>query len=95
VSDIEDNMSKQLKGMTKVLVGAPDNELDNSMKTNIQSWSDPVTPIQILEVLDHCIHGSLASGFVVHLLQIMYDISCTFNKTTHEEVLKSAVWRNL
>ena len=75
------------------LLIAPDNELDASMKPLIAKWSVPTTPIQILEVLDQCVHGSLASGFVVNLLQILYDTSCKHHNTTHEEVLKLATWR--
>lgn len=80
--------------MIKHLLDAPDSQLDAAMKPLIEKWGDPATPIQILEVLDHCIHGSLASGFVVSLLQIMYDMSCTHYKTSHEEVVKNASWRD-
>jgi hypothetical protein len=81
------------KEMVKHLLDAPDTQLDAAMKPLIEKWADPATPLQILEVLDHCIHGSLASGFVVTLLQIMYDTACKREGTTHEEVLKGAAWR--
>lgn len=79
--------------MKDILLAAPDSQLDAAMKPLIEKWSDPPTPIQILEVLDHCINGSLASGFVVHTLQIVYDMSCKEANTTHEEVVKQATWR--
>jgi hypothetical protein len=82
------------KEMVKHLLDAPDSQLDAAMKPLIEKWADPATPTQILEVLDHCIHGSLASGFVVSLLQIMYDMSCKYHNTTHEEVVKTATWRD-
>lgn len=75
------------------LLAAPDSQLDAAMKPLIQKWATPATPIQILEVLDSCIHGSLASGFVVTLLQVMYDIACKRENTNHEEVVKLATWR--
>jgi hypothetical protein len=81
------------KEMVNHLLTAPDSQLDANMKPLIEKWEDPPTPIQILEVLDHCIHGALASGFIVTLLQIMYDIACKQCSTTHEEVVKSATWR--
>lgn len=78
----------------KILLTAPDTQLDASMKSLIEEWSDPPTPIQVLEVLDHCIHGALASGMVVTMLQMMYKETCEKANTSHEEVVKSASWRN-
>lgn len=77
-----------------ILLTAPDTQLDASMKPLIEKWSEPPTPIQILEVLDHCIFGALASGVVVTVLQTMYDESLIQANTTHEEVIKKATWRN-
>lgn len=78
-----------------VLLNAPDSQLDSSMQPLIQKWSEPEPlSLEILEVLDHCIHGALASGFVVSLLQGLYDSACKNEKTTHEENLKFATWRN-
>lgn len=52
------------------------------------------TPIQILEVLDHCIHGALAHGAIITVLQMMYSETCVQANTTHEEVIKNASWRD-
>jgi len=79
--------------LAKLLLEAPDSQLDAKMKPLIEKWSNPPTPIQILEVLDYCIHGSLASGFMVATLQMVYDNTCKQNETTHEEVVKLATWR--
>ena len=78
----------------KILLTAPDTQLDASMKLIVEKWSDPPTPIQVLEVLDHCIHGALASGMVVTMLQLMYKEVLAQANATHEEVVKSASWRN-
>lgn len=75
------------------LMKAPDSQLDAAMKPKIAAWSDPPTALQILEVLDACIHGSLASGFVVRLLQMMYDDARKTEGKTHEEIAKDATWR--
>lgn len=75
------------------LLAAPDSQMDAAMKPLIEKWGDPPTPLQILEVLDHCINGGLASGFVVKVLQILYDTACKEANVTHEEVVKDAVWR--
>jgi hypothetical protein len=75
------------------LLKAPDHQLDEQMKLLIEKWQEPPTALQVLEVLDCCIYGSLASGFIVSVLQALYDIRCKKEGTTHEEVQKLAVWR--
>ncbi len=60
----------------------------------IRKWDDPATAAQILEVLDYCIHGSLASGFVVSTLQVIYDIACKREGVTHDQVASTAMHRN-
>lgn len=80
--------------IAEVLLTAPDNELDAKMKPLIEKWSESPTPLQVLEVLDYCINGGLASSFVVIALQATYDIACREHNTTHEEVVKNATWRN-
>ncbi len=83
-----------MKELIDLLQSAPDSQIDATMKPLISKWKNPPTPIQVLEVLDHCIHGSLSSGMVVHVLQAIYDKVCEDNNTTHEEVVKLATWRN-
>jgi hypothetical protein len=76
-----------------MLLAAPDHHLDESMQPLIQKWSDPPTPIQVLEVLDYCVHSSLASGLGMKMLHILYDDVCKANNVTHEDVVKDATWR--
>lgn len=64
------------------------------MQPLIAKWSDPPTPSEILEVLDHCIHGALASGFMISVLQRIYKEACDAAGMTHDEVARGAVWRN-
>ena len=82
-----------MREMIEHLLRAPDHELDAQMKPLIEKWSEPPTALQVLEVLDYTIHGALASGFVVAVLQALYDIRCKEEGTTHEEVEKLAEWR--
>jgi len=49
--------------------------------------------IQIREVLDNCIYGGLASGFVVAALQMFYDDELKVEGITHEELIPLATWR--
>jgi hypothetical protein len=82
------------KEIINLLLRAPDTQIDACIKPLISKWSDPPTPIQVLEVLDNCINGGLASGFVVTLLQEIYQITCKNNDITHDEVIKQAHWRD-
>jgi hypothetical protein len=83
-----------MKEIVEHLLKAPDRQLDAQMKPLIEKWSDPPTALQVLEVLDYCIHGSLASGFVVSVLQILYDMRCKAEGVTHEQLEPQATWRN-
>ncbi len=81
--------------MKKMLLIAPEDQLDKSMFPLIEKWSEPeVKAIQILEVLDHCIHASLASGFTINLLQTMLDLSLLNENKKLDDILPLATWRN-
>lgn len=75
------------------LLSAPDSQLDASMKPLIEAWSNPPTPLQVLAVLDQCVHSALASSVVITLLTIFYQEALQSANTTNEEVIKLAVWR--
>lgn len=83
-----------MSDLKTALLTAPDSQLDARMKPLLEKWSDPPTAIQVLEVLDHCIHGALGSSLVVKLLQILYDDALKAEGKTHEEVVPLATWRN-
>lgn len=73
---------------------APDTQLDASMFPLIEKWNEPeATSLQILEVLDHCIHGGLASGFTVTALQGLYDRALKLEGKKHEDNIPFATWR--
>lgn len=82
-----------MKALVDLLLAASDGQIDASMKPLVEQWSDPPTALQVLEVLDHCIHGALASGFVVATLQVVYDVRCREEGVTHENVAEKATWR--
>jgi hypothetical protein len=79
--------------VASLLLSAPESQLDAAMRPLIERWSKPPKAIEVLEVLDKCIHGSLASGFVVSTLQIIYDARLTEEKTSHDAVTRLATWR--
>ena len=80
--------------LSELLLTAPDSQLDASMKPLIKQWSDPPSALQVLEVLDHCIHGALASGFVVAVLQVEYDVALKREGKTHQDMVPLATWRD-
>ena len=82
-----------MEELKEILLSSPDSQLDAQMKPLIRLWDDPPSAIQILEVLDYCIHGSLASGLVVSVLQIQYDAACKREGVTHDLVAERATWR--
>lgn len=77
-----------------LLLQAPDSQLDESMKVYIREWTSPPTPLEVLEVLDHCIYGALASDMLVGILQEGYKQLCDDAGTTHDEIVKGATWRH-
>ena len=64
------------------------------MKPYIEKWGTLPKTLEILEVLDYVIHGSLASGFVVTLLQVLLDQAIEREGTTYEAVVALASWRS-
>jgi len=83
-----------VKKIVDYLKSAPHEQLNASMKLLIDRWSDPLKALEILKVLDCCVHGSLCSPFVVTLLQVLYDATCVAEGTTHQDVMCQATWRN-
>lgn len=79
--------------MKAILLKAPPTQLDPSVFPLIATWDAEPKAVQILEVLDHVIFASLGSGFVVNLLQTLYETALLGENTTHEEVEKLAHWR--
>lgn len=76
-----------------LLTQLSDDQIDASMIPLLKGWAEPPTALQVLEVLDKCIHGSLASGFVVTVLEAAYDQALAREATTHEAVVQGATWR--
>lgn len=84
-----------MNSLKEHLLTAPDDQIDKSMFPLIKKWDDAPTSIQILEVLDNCIYASLASGFVVTLLQTLYTTALANEGKKHEANLPlAAAWRN-
>jgi hypothetical protein len=77
------------------LLALSDSQIDPSLRAQFVAWSDPPTALEILRSLDYCIHGSLGSGFVVKLLELLLDDTIKHEQTTYEAVVARATWRDL
>jgi hypothetical protein len=79
--------------MKELFLAAPSGQLDSSVKPLIEKWDEPPTSLQVLEVLDQCIHGSLGSDFVVAALQAVYESRLSAEGKSHNDNVPFAVWR--
>jgi hypothetical protein len=79
--------------LKELLLMAPESQLNQSARDSINEWTESPRAIQILKTLDICVHGGLASSFVISVLEQMLIVSCKEENTTYEEVVKEATWR--
>jgi hypothetical protein len=86
-------MSIMSQELIAELLKAPDSQLDASLKPFIVKWGKPPTALQVLEVLDYCVNGSLASGFVVRVLEMLLSEAIKREDTTYEAVVVQTSWR--
>ena len=77
-----------------LLLAAPEEELDPSIFPLIETWEEPPTTLQVLEVLDHCVYFALAGDFVMNVLNTLLAAGIKGENTTYEEVVMKATWRN-
>lgn len=79
--------------LIQALLDAPDRQLDAKMKPLIEKWDKPPKALQVLEVLDWCVFGSLASGFLVTFFEILLTTAIEREGTTYAAVVAQATWR--
>ena len=82
-----------LKDLKSLLLSAPPTQLDANMHPLIEEWDEIPTSLQILEVLDHCIHSALASSFVIRFLQTTYDLALKREGKVHNQNIPFITWR--
>lgn len=80
--------------MKDLFLQAPDGHLDASIKPLIEKWDEPnPTAAQVLEVLDHCVYGGLASELAMALFNDFLETAIDRENTTYAEVVAKATWR--
>lgn len=87
-------MTTKKDDLKELLLQSPDRELDARVKPYVEKWDDPPTTLQILEVLDLCVNGSLASGFMIKFFEVVLDEAIQREATTYDDVVKQAIWRD-
>lgn len=85
-----DDFTKEIKSFCAKL---SDRSLDGRIKPRIAAWSEPATALEVLEVLDLCINGSLCSSFELHLFNMLLSEACAREKCTRGDLEALAVWR--
>lgn len=78
----------------KALLQLSDNALGDEVKIIIRNWNYNPSALQILEVLDKCVYGSLCNSFCINVFEILLDNKIKEENTTYDEVVKKAFWRN-
>lgn len=79
--------------LKQLLLEAPEEHLDKSMKPLIEKWSNPPKSLEVLEVLDKCVYWCLASTLSMTVLESMYDGACVVECKAHEDNEPLASWR--
>jgi len=88
--------NEEYKSLKELLLEAPEGHLSESALESIREWGEPEPKaLQILKTLDMCVNAGLSSGFVIGVLEQMLYYYTTKEKTTHEELIKEATWRNV
>jgi hypothetical protein len=83
-----------MQTLKDVLLTAPESQLDPSMVELVRQWSTPPRAIQVLEVLDFCVQGGLASRVVMLALDFELEDALGREAMTREELVKYALWRS-
>ena len=82
-----------MTNLTELLLTAPDEQLDARMKPLIKKWSSPPKSIEVLEVLDRCVHSSHASKLAIQVLETVLQESLDKEKITYDNCVENAHWR--
>ena len=83
------------KPLKDILLESPKGLIDKVALDTIHEWDEEPKAIQILKTLDMCVHSGLANGFVIHVLEQLLAKAAYDEKTTYEELIKEATWRNV
>lgn len=79
--------------LKSTILVSPESHLDSSVKPLIENWDEEPTSLQVLEVLDKCVYGGLASGMMIQLFNSIYDSALVKEGKVHNDNVPIAAWR--
>lgn len=82
------------KTIRELLLSAPQSQLSKHARALVFRWSEPPKAVEVLEVLDKCVHFAWSSGFVVTMLELELNEAMRREGTTLEALENDAVWRD-
>lgn len=83
-----------MNDLKKIILEAPDTQLDAAVKATVQEWSDEPTAIQILKSIDFAVYGGGASGFCMTLFESLLSVALETEGIDYETAVAGAVWRD-
>lgn len=87
-------MTDPKQSLKQHFLSAPAAMLDPALLPIVVRWDDPPTSIQLLELLDHCVHTGGAPRFVIMAIESVMLTTMKAEGVTSEDLLPRAVWRN-
>lgn len=76
-----------------LLKSTPESQLSPQIREKVEKWVEPVSAINILEVLDDVVHTGGGSGFIVKVFDLMLTESMDRENTFYDDLVKQAHWR--
>jgi len=87
---------KSLDEMLTILSSAPDSQIDKSVTKRLKSLvgkSIPEIKTEVMHCIDDCVNGSLASGFALNGLHLLFEIHLGGKPEDFNE--ENCPWRKL
>lgn len=89
-------MSDNQKAFLEHLAIAPEGHMDASMLPKFKALSEKEDrkAVDLLKLLDECVHGSLCSAFCVGVMEIAWQQMLLSEGKTEEQGIAEATWRH-
>ena len=76
------------------LKAAPHGEIDTFAVDKMKTWGELPSSLEVLEILDMCIYGALASPIAITAIKQLYSYLLESENKTHDDNVPYAHWRN-
>lgn len=85
--------TEYLRLVKTYIASVSDRMVDPVMKQEVAALSDPPKAVDVLDILDKAVHGSLCSDFEIRLLDGLLNSLIELEGTTFEAVASQAPFR--